>query len=106
MKDKDEFLFQATRFLSQDVGVKIPFLKKTACMGKEGRELIAFCEMYVILFPEDKDFVKFLKKKAIPSLALLGHADWKRDVLTDLGLSIAQRRTSVTWGKDGDDNEP
>jgi len=70
-KGVPDFLYQATRLLGQEIGKIEPFLAETSCMNYDERELVAYCQIYSIIFPEDKDFKKFLDKQAIPALKKL-----------------------------------
>ena len=83
-------LFQTYKLLSTDVAKIEPFLKNTACMAKEYREMYAYCEIYMEVNPEDKEFNEFLKKmqKAIQKL---GMANWERTELSDLGLKRGEK---------------
>lgn len=83
--------FREYKLIASQVGIEVKFLKDTSCMNPEAREYIACCEIYALLFPENKEFNKFLTKKMIPSLELLGHAHWNRDILTDMGLRIGKK---------------
>ncbi len=88
--------------MSQKVGGIIPFLKDTACVHLEQREMIAYCDAFIILFPEQKGFNRFLEKKATPALLRIGLGRWYRDQITDLGLALSQggtgRQTEDTRG--------
>lgn len=83
-------IFQEYQLVASQVGNIVDFLKDTSCMNPESREYIACCKIYALLFPEGKDFNEFLEKKMIPSLELLGFAQWNRDILTDMGLRVSK----------------
>lgn len=82
--------------MGEKVGKIIPFLKDNACVHVEERELIAWCEIYTVLNPEDKEFNDFLLNMAIPSLRKLGMSRWYRDILTDLALALSQKEKQTT----------
>lgn len=83
-------LFQNYQLVASEVGVIEPFLKKTSCMSPTKRFEVAACEIFRLYFCEDKEFNEFLEKKIEPSLITLGHAEWNRDILTDLGLKVSK----------------
>lgn len=68
------------------------FMRDTACVHIDEREVIAWCQVYKLINPEDKDFNDFLEKVAIPSLTKVGRSRWFRDQLTDLALALAMRK--------------
>ena len=87
-----DFLSQAQRLLGQEVGKIEPFLAETSCMNYDERLEMAYCEVYAILFPDDKEFIDFLNKQAKPVLQKIGHAKWLRTELTDLALKKGIKR--------------
>ena len=87
-----DFMWKEYRAMSTRVGKIIPFLQQTACMNREEREIIAWCKVFKILFPQVEDFNKFLEEKAIPAMIVLGQANWERDVVTDLGLAESKQK--------------
>jgi len=83
--------FYEAKLIASEVGRDVAFLNKTSCMSPEVREMIACCEMYKIMFPEDQEFIEFLDKMAVPCLEKQGFASWHRDILTDMGLREAKK---------------
>jgi len=77
--------------MSEKAGRTMPFMKETACVHVEERELIAWIEAYPMISPEDKDFNEWLQKVAKPVLMRVGRARWYRDTITDLGFALASR---------------
>ena len=94
-----DFLYQAQRLLGQEIGKIEPFLAETSCMNYNERELVAYCKVYGILFPDDKEFIKFLEKEAIPVLQKIGYAKWLRTELTDLALKKGIKRKTQDVSK-------
>ncbi len=80
--------------MAEKVGRILGFMKDTACVHVEQREEIAFCEIYKLINPEDKEFNDFLNVVAIPALVKLGQARWYRDTITDLGFALSGRTFS------------
>jgi len=98
-----DYLYQAYKLLGQEIGTIEPFLKETSCMSYDERLAVAYCHAYKLLFPDDKEFIKFLDKKAGPILQKIGHAKWMRTELTDLalkkGLQVDSEDVTATLGK-------
>lgn len=80
------------KLVASEVAREVAFLKETSCMNPERRFEIACCKIFIEYFSDDKKFNKFLKSKAIPSLEILGFAEWQRDILTDMGLRVSKKR--------------
>lgn len=95
MSSKNTFFdwrqFKEKVAMGERVGRIVPFLKDTACVHVEEREIIAWCEIYPLLNPEDKEFNEFLKNVAVPALTKLGMSKWYRDTITDLALALSQK---------------
>lgn len=68
------------------------FFKDTACVHMEEREFIAFCEIYALFNPEDKEFNEELTELYIPALTKWGHSKWYRDTLTDLAFALSSKK--------------
>ncbi len=99
-------LFETSKLLAYRLAKKDSFFEKTACMDLETRELIAYCEMYKILFPEDKTFNEFLDKVIIPAFQRLGNARWLRTEITDLGLKVGTETCEIDLsGLENDNTE-
>jgi len=91
--------FREYKLIASEVGATIKFLKETSCMSAEKRFEIACCQAFREHFSKDKDFNKFLKEVAEPTLATLGFAEWNRDILTDMGLRISKKPTGASLKK-------
>jgi hypothetical protein len=78
--------------MGERVGKLIEFLRTTACVHVEERELIGWVEVYKKLFPEDKEFNEWLDKVVIPSFVTLGQGKWYRDTITDLALALSKKK--------------
>lgn len=89
--------FKEYKLVASQVGAIIPILKQTACMSAEKRFEIGCCKAFRKYFSTDKEFKEFLEKTAEPTLKILGHTEWNRDILTDMGLliSLKQGRASL-----------
>ena len=74
-------------------------MQENACVHVEERELIAWCKVFPLIFPKEKEFNKFLKETAIPALKIVGRGKWYRDTLTDLALALSSKQK----GKDAED---
>lgn len=81
--------------MSEKAGRSMPFMKETACVHVEEREMIAWVESYVLLNPEDKKFVEWLMKVVKPVLMKVGRARWYRDTITDLGFALASKEKTT-----------
>jgi len=92
----DKYMYEEMRLLSRKVSGKEPFYQEIAALEINYAEAIAFCHSYKILFPEDKEFNKFLDEKMIPILKRIGMATWPRDVLTDMGLKMGEAQSSMS----------
>jgi len=91
-----DFYIRAVNLLSQHIASLKPygvFLSELACMNKEEREIIGYIKGYTVLYPEDKDFNKFLER-VIVLLKYIGLSKWGRTELTDLGLMIGEKLSS------------
>lgn len=75
--------------MGERVGKNLKSLQETACIHIQERETIAYLKMYIALFPEDKEFIKFIESQIIPAFKELGWAKWYRDVITDLALALS-----------------
>jgi len=84
--------FKEYKLVASEVGAAIPILKDTACMSAEKRFEIGCCRAFRKYFATDKEFKKFLEETAEPTLKLLGHTEWSRDILTDMGLLISLKQ--------------
>jgi len=100
MSALDKILFAEIKLLSKQVSTREPFFQKIACLGEEEAMMIAYCEIYKLFFPEDKEFIKFLDEKVIPALKKIGMVRWKRDVLTEMGLKLGMEREYGTMPKE------
>jgi len=78
--------------MSEKVGKLLKFMQETACVHVEERELIAWCEAYPLICPEDKDLIKFLKEVSIPVFRKIGRGKWYRDTITDLGFALSAKQ--------------
>lgn len=87
-----DILFEKEGAMGIKVGKLIGFLKDTACMNREEREIIGLLEYMKELFKNDKNFSKFIDQIVKPFFVKQGHAKWKRDVVTDLALAMSRRR--------------
>ena len=88
--------YKHIKTLGMKVARKEPFLQETSCMSNEARELIAYLEMYKIIYSEDKQGIEEIDKIFKPCIALLGRANWKRDILTDLGLNLGPEKSMAS----------
>lgn len=79
--------------MSERVGKILKFMQETACVHVEERELIAWCEVYPLIVPEDKDFIKFLKEVVKPVFVKVGQGRWYRDTITDLGFALSGKES-------------
>jgi len=79
--------------MGQQVGAleKFKDLQETACVHVQQRELVAWCRVFPLICPEEKDFNKILEERFIPALIKVGRGRWYRDVLTDLSLALSVR---------------
>lgn len=78
--------------MSERVGKILKFMQEIACVHVEERELIAWCEVYPLIVPEDKDFIEFLKEVVKPVFVKVGQARWYRDTITDLGFALSLKK--------------
>jgi hypothetical protein len=90
-----KMIFETTRLLAFKLANKDAFFEKTACMDVEDREYIAYCEIYKLLFPNDKEFNGFLDNVVIPAFQRIGNARWMRTEITDLGLKVGMKYQTV-----------
>jgi len=81
--------------MSEKAGRTMPFMKETACVHVEEREMLAWIQAYPLISPEDKDFIEFLEKVVKPVLLKVGRARWYRDTITDLGFALASREKTT-----------
>lgn len=88
--------FKEYKLVASEVGAVISILKETACMSAEKRFEIGCCQAFRKYFTKDKAFIEFLEKTAEPTLKLLGHTEWNRDILTDMGLLISLKQGKVS----------
>jgi len=88
-------IFETTRLLAYKLASKDAFFSLTACMDMEDREYIAYCEIYKLLFPKDKEFNVFLNNVVIPAFQRIGNARWMRTEITDLGLKVGMKYETV-----------
>lgn len=98
-KQSESFQVESFRAMGMDVGRLIPFLKDTACMNPSERKVVAILDGFKDLFGDNPRFDTFLKwtqDKARPFFIKLGQANWKRDVLTDLGLAKAHQAQRIS----------
>lgn len=82
--------------MSEKAGRYLPFMKETACVHVEEREMIAWIKAYPLICPIDKNFNKFLMEVVNPVLMKVGRARWYRDTITDLGFALASRGKDTT----------
>lgn len=80
--------------MGERVGKILPFLAETACVHVEEREMAAWCEVYALMFPNDKEFIDWLRKVAKPAIIKLGQGKWYRDTVTDLALGLSRGKTA------------
>ena len=92
MSSLDKILFAEIRLLSKQVSSRERFFQTIACLGKKEAEKIAYCEIYKMMFPEDKEFNKFLDDIVIPAFKKLGMVSWNRGELTEMGLKLGSER--------------
>jgi hypothetical protein len=100
MSALDKILFAEIKLLSKQISTREPFFRQIACLGKAEARKIVYCEIYKLLFPEDKEFNKFLAEKVIPAFKMLGMVSWNRDVLTEMGLKLGQKTEYGTMPKE------
>lgn len=77
--------------MGEKVGRILTFMKDTACVHLDEREIIAWCKIYGMVNPDDKEFNGFLESVVVPALIKLGRARWYRDTLTDLAFALSGR---------------
>lgn len=87
-----KLIFETARLLAFKLAAQDKFFRLTACMDMENRENIAYCEIYKIMFPQDKELIAFIDKVIIPAFQRIGNARWLRTEITDLGLIIGEER--------------
>jgi len=80
--------------MSEKVGKLLKFMQETACVHVQEREMIAMCEVYGLINPDDKEFNEYLEKVIKPSLIKVGQSRWYRDTITDLGFALSARDTT------------
>jgi hypothetical protein len=82
--------------MGERVGKLVPFLKDTACVHVNERELIGNVRAFQVLLddtdPESKEFKDWLTQKAIPALTYIGLGKWYRDTITDLALALSKKK--------------
>jgi len=100
MSSLDKILFAEIRLLSKQVSSREPFFQTIACLGRKEAEIIAYCKIYELMFPEDKEFNAFLEEKVIPAFKMLGMVNWSRGELTEMGLKLGQEREYGTMPKE------
>jgi len=81
--------------MSEKAGQKLKFMRETACVHVQEREMLAFIEAYPLICPKDKTFIKFLKEVIKPVLMKIGRARWYRDTITDLGFALSTKDNAV-----------
>jgi len=75
--------------MSEKAGRKLPFMRETACVHVQEREILAFIEAYPLICPKDKNFIKYLDETVKPVMLKIGRSRWYRDTITDLGFALA-----------------
>ena len=88
MPKKDSIYLEAVNLFSKFVAQEEDFLRLTACLNPEEREIIGYCKAYKI-FSGKTPFTEFLEKKVIPAFVIIGMSRWDRSELSDLGFKIA-----------------
>ena len=63
-------------------------LKKTSCMSKEYREIVAYCEIMKLGLEKDDPDVKEIDEELIPAFQILGMSTWDKDILTNLAMRV------------------
>jgi hypothetical protein len=96
----DRILFSELKLLSKQISTKEPFFREIACLGKEEAELIAYCHIIKLFFPNNQKLNEILDKKIIPSFKMLGMVTWNRDVLTEMGLKLGYAKEKGTLPKE------
>jgi len=81
--------------MSEKAGRKLPFMRETACVHVQEREILAFIEAYPLLCPKDKKFIEFLEETVKPVMLKIGRARWYRDTITDLGFALSTKEDAV-----------
>ncbi len=99
MSSLDKILFAEIRLLSKQVSTREQFFQEIACLGKKEAEVIAYCRIYQMMFPEDAEFNKFLDDVVIPAFKMLGMVSWERGELTEMGLKLGGKREYGTMPK-------
>jgi len=89
--------------MSEKAGRNLPFMKETACVHVEEREMIAWVESYGLICPTDKKFKAWLEKVAKPVLMKVGRSRWYRDTITDLGFALASKGKDKSQTQDAKD---
>jgi len=100
MSSLDKILFAEIRLLSKQVSSRERFFQTIACLGKKEAEMIAYCKIYEMMFPEDKEFNTFLENIVIPAFKMLGMVSWHRGELTEMGLKLGSEREYGTMPKE------
>ena len=81
--------------MSEKAGAKLPFMRETACVHVNEREILAYIEAYPFLCPNDKKFIEFLEETVKPIMMKIGRAKWYRDTITDLGFALSSKESAV-----------
>lgn len=93
---RDSLLLQIHQLLSQRLSKIEPFLRDTACLHPEEREITGYIEAYIRMFGKKNPFSEFLLNQAKPAIEAIGMSKWQRTELTDLGLRISDKETGKT----------
>ena len=92
-KHFDDWMQRKKIAMGTEIGVikEFEFMKKTAMVYVDERELIAWCEAYPLINPEDEDFNELLNDVVVPVLIKVGRGRWYRDTLTDLAFALSSK---------------
>jgi hypothetical protein len=104
--------YQAASYLGQHKNISRGILKKTACMGKEQRELIGNLEAIKKVWPliesgeiDNMTVPEMLDKIVMPFIENQGFALWERDVVTDMAIRKGDTSLKEQWKKHRDVTE-
>jgi hypothetical protein len=96
--------YEATKYLGQFIGEKVPFLKETSCMSPNIREIMASIDFALEFWTKENDteMIEILKI-AKSFLEKLGYARWERDTVTDMALKKGSPTEKEDWENDTTD---
>lgn len=78
--------YEATRYLGQYIGKKVPFLLATSCMSEQRRHQIAVITWLIDSKKASPQMLSMLQIDIMPLLEKLGYAEWIRDTVTDMAI--------------------